>query len=732
MKKQRLIQLLRCHWPKLLIWALFTVFFLLNFRLSSYQIADDSFRFFFGGTEYYKNLYVWNAASGAGGVATNTLNILIWPLLQIVDLVRNAIGGLGAQAVFSYALFLSLPFSMWLLTGVFTKRVAVRLSGTLLYALNIMLLRNWLRNIMFIDMVYVVAPVLIYLGYKYLTTKKPKYLVFIFLLQIVNAMTGLNPAYFFIEVAAVNIFLVYFCFAHKARWTDWLKINLFAFSYILAALVTYVIFFFNKGALLSDAYSNTAIAVQVASQIRLNSLQNVLNLLNADILSAYGTWGGHIFYPFAYVVTLSSMVWFWWLAIIPVLVFAVLLLRHRRLPFLLYISGIFLTCVFVVKGAAEPLGSAFQKIILSGSVGTIFRNPQQKFGYIMVLALVIGVVYALGKEKNRRLANGMAIALIVYSLVMAGQLFSGKLFTPYSFSKPPEYYRQAASYMNSEQTVRTIYTLPYTTSDFQYMDFGYEGFDLFKFLSPSKKIYERKSGAFSFKSKYVNSKIEEYFRNQPHVSYAFSDVMREYGIDTVVFHRDFNSERIRGLQIGQIEQYEQLLGSDPGLLAPKTFGKIDIYRLKPEFSPGPVMSASNAEYRKISPVEYVVSLKGVRNDTEVELAETYHPGWRIYPGQSDSFSGMSGPERAALLLQKPFADSGHMSNEHLSNVWRINLSEINSHSGNYVTKNSDGSYDIRLRLYFVPQLYFYAGVIITALVYTALITYLVRSVRRAR
>ena len=108
-------------------------------------------------------------------------------------------------------------------------------------------------------------------------------------------------------------------------------------------------------------------------------------------------------------------------------------------------------------------------------------------------------------------------------------------------------------------------------------------------------------------------------------------------------------------------------------------------------------------YQLISPTEYTVHLKSVKDPLYLNFTENYHPQWKLRVGEFSWYDGRS---------NNYFLDeSTHFKNQANLNSFFIDPKTI---CKTFTCKrNDDGSYDIEMTLYFLPQSYVYWGLIVS-------------------
>jgi hypothetical protein len=123
-----------------------------------------------------------------------------------------------------------------------------------------------------------------------------------------------------------------------------------------------------------------------------------------------------------------------------------------------------------------------------------------------------------------------------------------------------------------------------------------------------------------------------------------------------------------------------------------------------------------------------IQIKGASKPFYISMTEAYHPLWRLQLNEPSS--GL-----AALLPWKlpagTIADTNHFKLNDFQNGWYIDPQAICQKS-TACQRNSDGSYDIAMRIAFTPQRWFHAGGIVSVLTLITCITYLMYARRQTK
>jgi hypothetical protein len=99
------------------------------------------------------------------------------------------------------------------------------------------------------------------------------------------------------------------------------------------------------------------------------------------------------------------------------------------------------------------------------------------------------------------------------------------------------------------------------------------------------------------------------------------------------------------------------------------------------------------EFKKVSPVKYIVNISNAHQPFIIVFSDTFHPGWEIYRGEL----------RDLEVLVKPSLTLLHFRVNEYANGWYIDPKQI----------DLDGDGIFTLTIYFTPQKLFYLGTFIT-------------------
>ncbi|GFP37883.1 hypothetical protein HKBW3S44_01563 [Candidatus Hakubella thermalkaliphila] len=147
-------------------------------------------------------------------------------------------------------------------------------------------------------------------------------------------------------------------------------------------------------------------------------------------------------------------------------------------------------------------------------------------------------------------------------------------------------------------------------------------------------------------------------------------------------------------------------------------------------------NAPKITFQKINPTRYEVRVENATSPFFLVFSESYHPGWKVYieskpfqfneiiveydnTGVKEARQGMITPGDIYYFFKQAIAEDRHFLVNGYANAWYIDPQEV-------------GKEDFTLTLYFLPQSYFYIGLIISGLAFLGCVGYLAFDWKRRR
>lgn len=148
---------------------------------------------------------------------------------------------------------------------------------------------------------------------------------------------------------------------------------------------------------------------------------------------------------------------------LPVIIFFIIF-RYRRNHHILFFAALLTASLFLIKGIGTPLGEPFGFIFNHFTFIQVFRNPFEKFGFLLPLAASALLAYGLTHLKK------IVVVVICLYLILWGipyfkvWVFSGgttveNINSTYQISIP-DYYRETNLWLNSHNTNSRFVVLP--------------------------------------------------------------------------------------------------------------------------------------------------------------------------------------------------------------------------------------------------------------------------------
>ncbi len=169
----------------------------------------------------------------------------------------------------------------------------------------------------------------------------------------------------------------------------------------------------------------------------------------------------------------------------------------------LFTGGLFLIGIFLTKGNNPPFGEINDSVFLFSPLMQLFRNPFEKFGFILALSSTLLFIQGsksicdLLKNKARELFYFSVV--IIITLVWGISFWTGSVFIgaerPINDSKigyqvkVPEHYKQASEWLRSQNDDFRLIVLPIGGEGITYKwEKGYSGVELTNQLLPKTAI----------------------------------------------------------------------------------------------------------------------------------------------------------------------------------------------------------------------------------------------------
>jgi hypothetical protein len=377
----------------------------------------------------------------------------------------------------------------------------------------------------------------------------------------------------------------------------------------------------------------------------------------------------------------------------------------------------------------------------------MFRNFYDKFapGYVLIYSALITislVIFARRFPKKRLFLLTAFLLIVVLNFLPVKAIIDSPLWTTKDIYKtisiPNEYLSFMEDIKKDISSTNTILSVPFGSSAYSVIKDDnsngvYAGVSPVKIFSGVNDISGHLSFNFTPEADIVDGLIVN--RNYQ----EFNKTMFEYNINYVLVTRNIPRE------LGSSYLYNQDLfdAQDNKFITAITKQKILVsssgnYVLYSARNANSLLNSLNIYFQKISQVKYMIYLKNISKNQVLSFIDSYHPGWKLFIQKSPSLSFCKNPVKnsdtgstechaidrlfalsdLSYSIEKPIFDSSHELEYGYANKWTIDANYIKSNfDSSYYQLNKDGSINIELLLYFVPQNYFYFGIVISVMTF---------------
>ena len=347
---------------------------------------------------------------------------------------------------------------------------------------------------------------------------------------------------------------------------------------------------------------------------------------------------------------------------------------------------IFVTLLFLVKGPQAPFGEVFKFLIDKVFVFRIFRSPDNKFGFGIILSLCM-LLLLVHRSYTKKLFLGFILILCLAHgyLFFSGKALAGENTATSSdrIISVSEDYLELLGYLNSSERVFG-YVLPSPLTEFGLYNVSpansHLGQDLLPKISKLPFIHLNMYSSLS-KSSYDN--LSEALRSKD------PSELKKYPIKYILIRRDIASIE-PDLRIREIALNHANL-----VLTNDTF---NLYELPWDSS---LISSDNvdASYKVLNPSKILVDVKGNSLST-FTLQQNFSSTWRLYPAEVSEQLPLISDIKYLFSVDLLLPSSSHND---FGSVWEV-----------FADGSLNDTYlDGKFVLYFTPQLYFYVALVIT-------------------
>lgn len=532
--------------------------------------------------------YIWWDIYGLG-----IENIRALPLVSY-SLLTTSLQFLKFSPIFRQYLIFAITLLLSALTMYFlaieligkkNKTQLVALLSALFYILNPYTMNIWHR---FTSAIFglPLMPLIFLITTKFFKKSSFKYAFLFAIIILFFSVNAVNPAYF-VSLFFPAIFYVIFEILRTRKFSQWryLGLGLFLaiglnFWWIFPLVLRVLQGSYNIG-FLNDIGTLKAISQCIP-------LLFIIRLIDTSTIHWYG-------------VNYSPG---WIEFLIPALAIVAILLGKRNKN-VLFFSLLLSIGLFLSKGLQSPGGAIFKWMFSHVPFFGMFRSPFEKFGLIIVFSYAFLVPFGLysiwQRIKNKILKTGITVMILILLLgISVWPMWTGELFSfwqgivskgtedvPTPRVEVPEYWQEAASFINQDKRDYRIIFLPQAPLDqiVYKWKHGYWGADFgsvnLLFNNPVITHLIWTPHADAYRKLVLEDLLLTGTRIYPSL---FSPMNTEY----ILVRNDVNEVALSGMITGGMKvvplaKIHRLLDSSEFVHKVRSFGKLDLYKLDDKY-----------------------------------------------------------------------------------------------------------------------------------------------------
>ncbi len=531
-----------------------------------------------------------------------TASVGTYPLYKVFTVIEQtfSLKGYQTEALFIFIVLIISGFSIDLLVCYIfpNTKLINRYTGVLFYWFNPFAAVNiWNRFLYNYMLFYAILPLLLYVYYKGINERRIEYafgigiLVFIFSYAIINVpfillMLGLfllTTIYFsnkrtilfnikFYAIAVTSIIAINF----------WWIAQLFIYTHSSDFKVSVSSFFTIEGNV-----SNLLVLSKL-----LGNLSYIFRLKHGTFYNSTLLWTSISNFVISNVlefVTIGSVLW--------------IAFKNIKVKTVRYFVLLFIIALFLIKGSELPFGEIFLFLFKRVSFLQVFRNPYEKFGFLLPIAITPIFVFSLSKLSK-------FIRIVIYFtvfLLWGFSFWSGLVFTAEKTNEigtrsytvtPPNEYSDANNFFKKQGDYRFI-SLPIKDEGITY-NWGYSGVELSGILFSNANI------SFNTTIPFYNTYVTKLVNMQN--SDKFLDYLPYLGIKYILLRTDIDYKASSMANPQTIQERLSQWESEGLVKLVFSEGVLKIYELSDEYVWPKIYSTTNVIQSDSFPSELSASV----------------------------------------------------------------------------------------------------------------------------
>ncbi len=353
--------------------------------------------------------------------------------------------------------------------------------------------------------------------------------------------------------------------------------------------------------------------------------------------------------------------------------------------------GILLSILVVffvfIKGPQEPFGFIYTFFINHVPGFRVFRSPDNKLGFGIILTLAL-LLLKVAPVYKKRLFQALLITVIV---IQGWPVFTGKALqgenTEISRDRIvtlSEGYEELITFLSKSDQQGYILVIP--PVEFGLYDFGADshlGQDILQKLSPLPFVYL---------SKYSGMSIDTYNTLSTALGTGSYGALRQFPITYIIKRNDIRlSDEEKILEVSVPQSTEPVFSNN----------LFTVYAVPNSV---PLVTSPGSTFRKVSPVQYNVNIRNPVENHRIVLNQNYNDNWKLFISNKESPQNFLFPPGKQIEAEN-VAGGGY------PNTWVLNKDDL----------SSTGNQTVTIVIFYMLQTYLYVSLLLSA---TVLVVYL--------
>lgn len=627
---------------------------------------------------FHQAQYTWMEYPGLGSPSVTL--IAGKPTYLFLSFLQSlGIPGFLLQAGVFYFLLISAGIGIYLLVcELFPKLPKKYILFSILFywfnpiALYTLLSRSLLNYLFF----YAAIPIASYLYIKGLRDRKYFWILGLNLSLLVYSYIFSYVAFTILLWFWLLLITVYFAlfFGHKIFAFKYFFLNILLFIFCNSWWILPMIALNISGGVRDGSQSflqQTNVDTLTALSKSIGNLNGIFKLVNTSFISPDSLNWAKIYYsPVLFIIQYSF---------IGAILFFII--KSRRDYTVLFIGSLFLTVIFFAKGNNPPFGEIYNFLFKNIPILQIFRNPFEKFGFLLSLTASIflgsSIYFLTNKLKSNLRRFTYFLVLVCLCGYLGFPLYSGlaltNVFPPtndYSIGykvQVPDYYRDLYEWFSSKGDNFRYIGFPLAPEGITYKwEKGYTGLELSVALFDSKAILLNTSTPFfnqiipqiektlvsdkdfSLSSNLLNAK---YYLLRFDTDYKPRGMTNPLSLEKALLEKEKKGEVKKLVTFGRVSIWENLRWEDSQFYPANKFiqgnnfdkdttlATVDVLKNEALINKDDLLKLGNLvqagesilpdiTYKKINTAKYILHLKNAEIPFLLVFSELYNDGWK--------------------------------------------------------------------------------------------------------